>query len=259
MTLLVSDIQHFSTGDGPGIRTTVFLKGCPLRCPWCHNPETISREPQTLVYPQTGKTVTYGREMTIDEIVADVMEDKDFYLASGGGVTVSGGEPLLQAEGVKELARALSERGVPTLIDTAGCVPYAAFEAVLPYTERFFFDYKSDSPDVYRQEIGGSHEVVCDNLRRLIEAGAKVHVRIPLIPGINADPDIARAIGRRLKSFGVTRVDLLPFHRMGSGKYEAMGLTYRYKDQEPLSDDTVCLLKSIYETEFETTVEGGFQ
>jgi pyruvate formate lyase activating enzyme len=259
MTLLVSDIQHFSTGDGPGIRTTVFLKGCPLRCPWCHNPETISREPQTLVYPQTGKTVTYGREMTVEEVLADVMEDEDFYLASGGGVTVSGGEPLLQAEGVKELACALKERGVPVLIDTAGCVPYDAFEAVLPYTERFFFDYKSDSPDDYRQLIGGSHELILSNLARLIEVGAKVHVRIPLIPDVNATPEMAKAICRRLKAIGVTRVDLLPFHRMGSGKYEAMGLTYRYKNQEPLSDDTIRTLKSIYETEFETTVEGGFQ
>ncbi|MBQ4065210.1 MAG: radical SAM protein, partial [Clostridia bacterium] len=180
MNLLVSDIQHFSTGDGPGIRTTVFLKGCPLHCPWCHNPETISAAPQTLTFSQTGKTVLYGREMPLDAVIRDVMEDVDFYAASGGGVTVSGGEPLLQAEGVARLAESLQQQGVSTLIDTAGCVPFSAFERVMPYTERFFFDYKSDSPEIYRNVIGGSLDLVRENLSRLIADGAKVHVRIPL-------------------------------------------------------------------------------
>ncbi len=256
MTLTVSDIQHFSTGDGPGIRTTVFLKGCPLRCPWCHNPETISPKPQTLTFPKTGRTVTYGRVMTVEEILADVMEDKDFYLTSGGGVTVSGGEPLLQADGVRTLGQALWSEGISLLVDTAGCVPYEAFEAVLPYAERFFFDYKSDSKAIYQQAIGGSHELVLSNLKRLIADGAKVHVRIPLIPDINTDDEACKAIRRRLKTLGVTRVDLLPFHRMGSSKYEAMGLSYRYADQPPLSSEEIERIRRIYQTDFETTVEG---
>ena len=105
--LNISDIQHFSVGDGPGIRTTIFCKGCNLRCPWCHNPETISRDTVTLTYPKANKSVTYGRLMTEEEILREVMEDVDFYRESGGGVTVSGGEPLLQAEAVVELAKAL--------------------------------------------------------------------------------------------------------------------------------------------------------
>ena len=258
MSLIVSDIQHFSTGDGPGIRTTVFLKGCPLRCPWCHNPETISATPQTLTYPKTGKTVHYGKEMEIDPLISDILEDVDFYLASGGGVTVSGGEPLLQADGVAQLAKALQEHGIPTIVDTAGCVPFSAFERVLPYTERFFFDYKSDSHEVYRDVIGGSLDLVRENLNLLIATGAKVHVRIPLIPGINADVPSCEAIRDTLRSLGVTHVDLLPFHRMGSGKYEALGIPYRYADQAPLSRETVKTLHTIFQHDFVTTVEGGF-
>ena len=108
MQLNISDIQHFSVGDGPGIRTTVFLKGCNLHCPWCHNPETISPEPITLHYPKARKTVSYGRKTPVCDVVTEVMEDVDFYRQSGGGVTVSGGEPLLQYEGVAELAKALT-------------------------------------------------------------------------------------------------------------------------------------------------------
>ena len=111
--LNVSNIQHFSTGDGPGIRTTVFLKGCNLRCPWCHNPETVSAAPQTLTFAAAERTQTYGVRMRVEQVVAEVMEDADFYRASGGGVTVSGGEPLLQAGGVAALARALAKQGIP--------------------------------------------------------------------------------------------------------------------------------------------------
>ena len=146
MTLNVSDIQHFSTGDGPGIRTTVFLKGCNLRCPWCHNPETISTEPQTLHFKQAGSTQTYGSRMPLHQLLLQLLEDEDFYRASGGGVTVSGGEPLLQAAGVAALGKELRERGISVVVDTAGCVPWERFAEVLDATDLFYFDYKSPIP-----------------------------------------------------------------------------------------------------------------
>ena len=153
--LNISDIQHFSVGDGPGIRTTIFCKGCNLRCPWCHNPETLSMSPVTLTYPKANKSVTYGRLMTVEEILCEVMEDLDFYRESGGGVTVSGGEPLLQAEAVAELAKALQAQGISVLLDTAGCVPRSRFEAVLPYVDTVFFDWKTSDPTIMSERIRG--------------------------------------------------------------------------------------------------------
>ncbi len=253
-TLNVSDIQHFSTGDGPGIRTTVFLKGCNLHCPWCHNPETISSKPLTLPFPKANRTVHYGRNMTVEEILADVMADKDFYI-SGGGITVSGGEPMLQAEGVAALAKAIREAGVSVLIDTAGNVPWSHFETVLPYVDIFYFDWKSGDEETYAKIIGGDFSRIYDNLCRLMKTDKSVHARIPLIPGINTDDDMANRMVCQLKEAGVKDVDLLPFHRLGSSKYEAMGLTYAYRDTTPLAKETVAHIQSIYAPHFNVTVE----
>ena len=235
--LNISDIQHFSVGDGPGIRTTVFLKGCNLRCPWCHNPETISRETVTLTYPKANKSVTYGRLMTVDEIVTEVMEDADFYRESGGGVTVSGGEPLLQAEAVAELAKALQAQGISVLLDTAGCVPWSRFEAVLPYVDTVFFDWKTSDPAVMKERLGGDLPLIKSNLARLLRTDKDTHVRIPLIPAVNTDAEQVCAMIRDLCEIGARTVALLPFHRLAAGKYEAMGKVYPYRDTPPLPAD----------------------
>ena len=255
ITLTVSDIQHFSTGDGPGIRTTVFLKGCNLRCPWCHNPETISSHTETLHFLAANKSVTYGRVMSVEEILADVMEDAPFYAQSGGGVTISGGEPLLQAKGVAALAKALQAQGVSVLIDTAGCVPRSAFDTVLPFVDTVFFDWKSPDAAVYRDTVGGDITRVKDNLAYLLTTSVTVHVRIPLIPGINTSPEVCEASCRELKAMGVTRVDLLPFHRLGSGKYTAMGKTYDFASTPPLSQEIVESIRAIFVPHFRVTVE----
>ena len=232
--LNISDIQHFSVGDGPGIRTTVFLKGCNLRCPWCHNPETISPAPVTLTYPKANKTVTYGRAMTVDEVVAEVMEDADFYRESGGGVTISGGEPLLRYEAVAELAKTLRDKGIPVILDTAGCVPWSFFEAALPFVDTVFFDWKTSDPAFMRERIGGDLALIKENLARLIALGVNVHIRIPLIPGVNTTREALAAVAEDLREAGVQTVDLLPFHRLAVGKYEAMGLEYPYRNTPPL-------------------------
>ncbi|MBQ7378067.1 MAG: radical SAM protein [Clostridia bacterium] len=253
--LNVSNIQHFSTGDGPGIRTTVFLKGCNLRCPWCHNPETISPLPQTLCFAATGHTQTFGVRMSVEQVVAEVMEDVDFYRASGGGVTVSGGEPLLQAEGVAALAKALFEHGVSTVIDTAGCVPWERFACLIDSADAFYFDYKTSDRAIYANMIGGDADLVYANLCRLIGSGARVRVRIPLIPGVNTCAESCVRMCEQLLAAGVEQVDLLPFHRMGLGKYEAMGMQYAFGDVQPLSKSEIDKIADIYRQYFEITVE----
>ncbi|MBQ3508089.1 MAG: glycyl-radical enzyme activating protein [Clostridia bacterium] len=253
--LNISDIQHFSVGDGPGIRTTVFLKGCNLRCPWCHNPETISAAPVTLTYPKANKTVTYGRLMTVAEVVADVLEDLDFYRQSGGGVTLSGGEPLLQYEAVADLAKALQKNGVSVILDTAGCVPWSRFEAVLPYVNTVFFDWKTSNPAFMRDRIGGDYERIRDNLTRLLQAGANVHIRIPLIPGVNTEEPAVRAMIDQLRKAGAKTVALLPFHRLAAGKYEAMGQAYPYKDTPPLAVGEVNRIALFYQEHFHVYTE----
>ena len=255
MTLNVSDIQHFSTGDGPGIRTTVFLKGCNLRCPWCHNPETISFAPQALTFQGTRCAQTFGCAMTVEQLLLQLLEDEDFYRASGGGVTVSGGEPLLQAAGVAALGKELRERGISVVVDTAGCVPWERFAEVLDATDLFYFDYKSPDPCVYREVIGGDQALVYHNLCSLIENGANVHVRVPLIPGINTSEKNCVLAGEQLSCAGVRHVDLLPFHRMGVGKYRALGMPYAYADVNPLTQEEISCIASIYAQHFEVTIE----
>ena len=255
MKLNVSGIQRFSTGDGPGIRTTVFLKGCNLRCPWCHNPECVSPETQTLCYKNTDKKTVSGKTMTVDEIINDVMEDVDFYRESGGGVTLSGGEPLLQSKGAKELSKGLKERGVTTLIDTAGCVPWENFGDVIEYADEYYFDIKTADEKLYKDVIKGDKALIFGNLKRLIELNKNVVVRIPLIPGFNMSETDCEDICEELNSINVKRVDLLPFHRLGSSKYEALGLTYAYKDVLPPDKAAVGRIKEIYGKYFITNIE----
>ena len=253
--LNISNIQHFSVGDGEGIRTTVFLKGCNLRCPWCHNPENLCKEPTDLHYQATGKTETLGQLITEEEILSELLEDKDFYCESNGGVTFSGGEAMLQASELVSLARLLKENGVSVLVDTAGCVPYASFQILNPFVTGYLFDFKTAEEDKY-QEIGGNLELIVDNIRRLREDGVAVRIRIPLIPGFNTSPRSTQAICERLQDIGIKHVDLLPFHRLGSAKYEAMGLEYAYKTQQPLTKEELGKIEAIYKTYFSVKIEG---
>ena len=253
--LNVSDIQHFSVGDGDGIRTTLFLKGCNLRCPWCHNPETISAKAQTLTYAENRKSVTYGRKMTAEELLPLLTRDLEFYRQSGGGVTVSGGEPLLQSKALRGLLMMLKESGVHTVIDTAGCVPFENFEDVLEFTDIFFVDVKSHDPAVYSDTVGGSLELVTDNIRELIKRNKAVRVRIPVIPGISDSLSDAEALRLTVLATGAERVDLLPFHRLGSGKYRALGLDYAYADTQPIPRQRIEALSRIFEQSFTVTIE----
>ena len=254
MLLNISNIQHFSTGDGEGIRTTVFFKGCNLRCPWCHNPENLSAAPSVMRYKAIDKTETLGKKVEIEDILPELLEDKDFFLQSGGGVTLSGGEVMLQADDVAVLVKKLNEYGISVLIDTAGCVPYKEFEKLNPLVQGYLFDFKTANAQNYK-EIGGDLETVTQNLTRLISDGVNVQVRIPLIPNFNTDEDSILRICERLKMIGIDEVELLPFHRLGSAKYEALGLDYQYKNYEPLSKDKLDEIVKQYSKYFKVIIE----
>ena len=252
--LNIANIQHFSVGDGDGIRTTVFFKGCNLKCPWCHNPEAISAAPTTLQWRD--KTEVCGRQMTAQEVLREILDDRDYYAESGGGATFSGGEVLLQAEGAAELAAMLADAQIPLFIDTAGCVTYSAFERLNPYTDTYLFDFKTADGEKYRRVIGGELALVTENLRRLLAEKKRVRVRIPLIPDFNtADGDVD-AICAAMAELSVSAVDLLPFHRMGSGKYTAMGRTYAYADRPPLYGAELEPIVARFRRSLEVRVEG---
>ena len=253
--LNISNIQHFSVGDGEGIRTTVFLKGCNLRCPWCHNPENLGKEPVTLHYSSTGKSETLGRLVSADDVLPELLEDKDFYDESKGGVTFSGGEAMLQVSELASLARLLKENNVSVLVDTAGCVSYSAFEALDPFVDGYLFDFKTADAEKYR-DIGGDLTLVSENISSLIRDGKNIRIRIPLIPDFNTDRQSIEDICKHLCAIGIKEVDLLPFHRLGSAKYEAMGLKYAYKARSPLSKNELTEIENIFKKYFSVKTEG---
>lgn len=270
------EIKRFAVHDGPGIRTTLFLKGCSLACRWCHNPESISPQPEIglLVRKCTGcrrcaavcpvdahlfrdgvhvfdrsrcvacgKCVDaclhgaleyYGREISVEAAVAAVLEDKTFYANSGGGCTLSGGEPLLQAEFCVEVFKRLREAGIHCAVDTAGAVPWKSFQAVLPHVDLFLYDIKHVDDRIHRECTGSSNQQILENLRRLSESGVPIEIRLPLIPGINdADSDL-RAIAEFLRGFdNVIGLRVLPYHAMARFKYEAVGQTDTMPDVSP--------------------------
>ena len=252
--LNVSDIQYFSVGDGDGIRTTLFLKGCNLRCPWCHNPETVSPAPQTLVYAENGRTVSYGRLYTPAELLPLLTRDADFFRESDGGVTVSGGEPLLQSSSLVPLLSELKNLGIHVIIDTAGSLPWIHFEDVADLVDLFFFDWKSPLPQVY-SDLGGSLRSVEENLGRLLSEGRGVRVRIPVIPGVNDSECDARLSCERLSEIGVREVDLLPFHRLAVGKYQALELDYPFSEVTPPTRSFMTNLAEIYKKHFSVRIE----
>ena len=251
--LNISNVQHFSVGDGEGIRTTVFFKGCNLRCPWCHNPENLESAPVTLCY-KNGKTEILGKTVSVDALLPELLEDRDFFEESGGGITLSGGEVMLQSKEVAPLVKKLSENGISVLIDTAGCVPYRYFERLNPYVNGYLFDFKTASEEKYR-EIGADLSLISKNIRRLQGDGVSLRIRIPLIPDFNTDAASAHAIGAHLRALGIAEADLIPFHRLGGAKYEAMGLPYAYADRPPLSREAMTELEKIYKQYFSIKTE----
>ena len=221
------NIQRFSTGDGIGIRTTVFLSGCNLHCPWCHNPEGLYGQPDM---------------RTIEHIVDDVMADEEFYIQSNGGVTLSGGEPLCHPKECLTLLRIFKEKGLNTVIDTALALDIPDLGEIASYTDTFLADLKTADAQKFRDVCGGDLEKVYANIQFLQRIGKDIIIRVPLIPGFNMDDASIDGLINKIKEFNLP-VTLLPFHRMGSKKYEELGQKYAYAAVEPSSKEEIAAIK----------------
>jgi pyruvate formate lyase activating enzyme len=277
---LVFNIQRYSIHDGPGIRTTVFLKGCPLDCWWCHNPESQSPESEILTLegrcircgecrkacPQqneaacgspaaseeppptfrcircgacvaacpTGARQMVGRRMTVPEVVAEVIKDRVFYEESGGGVTVSGGEPLMQPRFLVSLLAACRTQGVHTAVDTCGYAPPEDLLAAAPLSDLFLYDLKLMDDARHRRYTGVSNAGVLGNLRALGGVHKNIWIRVPVIPGVNDDAENLEAAARFAAAIpGVRQVNLLPYHEAGAYKSPRLGRPYRLGKAAP--------------------------
>ncbi len=279
-TGLVFDIRRYSIHDGPGIRTTVFFKGCPLACAWCHNPESQTPEPELLYRESrcmrckaclaacmneaiswsgdvpvvdagrcercgscaeaccTDARELVGREMAVAEVMAEVERDTPFYEESGGGVTLSGGEPLAQAEFALELLKACKARGIHTAVDTCGHAPWETLDRVRPYVDLFLYDIKMIDDERHRRYTGASNESLLNNLQLLSRHGHNIILAVPVISGVNDDTEAARRLGEFAAALpGNHGVILLPFHRLGVDKYALLGREYVYADLEAPAEE----------------------
>jgi len=223
---LITDIQRFSVDDGPGIRTTVFFKGCNLDCVWCHNPETKSPYPQPRIV--SGRAINCGREISPEELTEIILRDAAYYKRSGGGVTFSGGEPLLQHGFLFECLKLCRENGINTAVDTAGCVPFDKFEPLLPYVDLFLYDVKLIDETEHIKYTGVSNALILENLRKLADTGANVTVRTLLLPGINDNAAYFVEFARFIAGFGIKSMHVLPYHNMGESKYAQIGEEYKF-------------------------------
>ena len=263
----IFDIQRCSMVDGPGLRTTVFFKGCNLHCLWCHNPESQSVQKQIMIhkkrckgcgrcikicpyhlkkcdlcgkcadYCPTGAREMVGESKSTREVFDEITKDISFYEGSAGGVTFSGGECMLQIDALEELLRFCHENKIHTAVDTAGHVPFSYFERVLPYTDLYLYDIKCADPQNHLRSVGVTNERILENLTKLSEiVPEKLLIRIPVIPGINTFESEMRGMASILHSRGITRFELLPYHRMGEHKYEDLGISLHLFDV-PSQDD----------------------
>jgi len=277
----IINVQHFCVDDGPGIRTTVFLKGCPLRCAWCHNPESQSNACEYMFrqYKCTdcgicasvckngvhsfengihnvnrercglcGKcTLTCcadaleisGREITVCEIMDEVLADRVFYKRSGG-VTISGGEPLFQSEFTFALLLACKDKGIHTCIETCGYAKEENYLKIVPLTDIFLFDYKVTGEELHKKYTGVSNELILSNLKAIDSAGGKSILRCPIIPGINDTEEHFCGIAKTAESLkNILEINIEPYHPLGKGKSEMLGKDYPLGDLGFPENDTV--------------------
>jgi pyruvate formate lyase activating enzyme len=284
----VFDIKKYSIHDGPGIRTTVFLKGCPLSCWWCHNPESQARAVEMIFrenrcircgacleacphdaiswngqgpitnqekcercgtcaaacYAEARESI--GREMTVAQVMAEVERDVAFYDESRGGVTLSGGEPLLQWDFSLALLRACKEKEIHTALDTCGFARWETLDRIREHVDLFLYDLKLIDEEKHRRFTGVSNELILENLQALSQRGHDIIVRVPVIPGVNDDDESIRQIGAfAAKLPHLDGLDLLPYHHIGMDKYTRMNKTYQLVDVRPPSDERMAKIANI--------------
>ena len=274
---VLTAIQRFSLHDGPGIRSTVFFKGCNMRCAWCHNPETLSAQPEVLYYESkcvgcgacaavcpshrivNGKMVydrslcgdngacaqvcfsgaleTCGFEADVEKVLREVMQDEDYYVQSGGGVTLSGGEVLLQPQFAGEVLAALKQKGVHTAIESNMNVEFGVLEQLLPHIDLIMCDLKAWDEQTHRKWTGAGNERIKENIARLAKYGKPIIVRTPVIPGVNDNAEEIGAIaGFAAQLPGLAYYELLNFNPLGGSKYAALAEENVFADTRPLPE-----------------------
>lgn len=286
---IIFNIQNFSIHDGPGIRTTVFFKGCPLKCLWCHNPESQNTKPEMLydrekcvmcgvcekVCPQKaitnvnnsmvtdmdkcdfcGDCVTYclygarqiaGKEYTVEEVVKEALKDKVFYEQSkGGGVTLSGGEPLLQIDFVEELLIRLKEEGIQTAVDTSGAIKFEYLERAAKYTDLFLFDLKLMDDEKHKEFVGSSNKLIIENLQKLSKIHDNIYLRMPIIEGVNAEISHIEKVLELIEDLNIKKVNLLPYHDIAKHKYKKLGREYEEARMQVPSNEKMNSFKDMF-------------
>jgi len=228
MKACIFNIQKFSLHDGPGIRTVVFFKGCPLRCAWCSNPESQKLKPEKMWDVIKKDHITVGQYKTIEDIMNEVTKDMDFYEESGGGVTLSGGEILAQAEFAIKLLKTLKEHGIHTTCETTGFAKPYIFNELANQIDLLFFDIKHYDNTKHLEGTGVSNEIILKNLATVAKTHPDLTVRIPVIPTYNDTLEDARNFAILLNELSVCQVELLPFHQFGEKKYEYLDKNYKF-------------------------------
>ena len=251
----VFNIQRYAVHDGPGIRVVVFFKGCPLRCWWCHNPEsqqlqcqkirqTVKLDDQT----QIEEEETIGKLMSVDEVLRAITKEVIFFDQSGGGVTISGGEPFMQPQFLDALLTRCQEQQIHTALDTTGYAPTYLFEPISEKVDLFLYDLKLIDDALHRHYTGVSNDLPLKNLHNLSARGKRTWIRFPVIPGITDTAQNVQDVQRVISTLkGVQQVNLLPFHKIADGKYRKFGLENKMKDVQPPSDDQMAALKEQFE------------
>lgn len=238
------DIQRYSIHDGPGIRTVVFFKGCLFRCAWCCNPESQSKEIQTMC--QGGTTKTVGYDSTVKEVLDTVLKDAPYYRRSGGGLTLSGGEFLLQPDFAYALLYCAKERGLHTAVETTACVSADIIERLLPLIDLVLMDVKHTDVNKHSQFCGYPNSIMLQNAPQIAQKAKELIVRVPVVPGFNDTEKEIRSIARFAATLPrVERLHLLPYHRLGADKYTALGRSYALDGVLPPSDSKMDALLAV--------------
>ena len=230
----IFDIQRYSIHDGPGIRTIVFLKGCPLRCRWCCNPEGQEWEPSRMTVE--GKPKLYGEDITVEELMPRLITDEFYYMRSGGGITLSGGECLAQPDFAPQLLHACKDMGYTTAIETTGYQKWEIIERYIPYLDYVLMDIKHMDSAKHKEFTGVNNELIHENAKKFAESDVDLTIRVPVIPTFNNTPEEIRDIAEFAASLpGVSKLHLLPYHRLGQGKYDGLGREYTMRHIEPMT------------------------
>ena len=286
----IFDIQRFSLHDGPGIRTTIFFKGCALACSWCQNPESHKPSPELIFYKDTcigcfqcreacpddaildhplnrvdyskcsvcGKCVSacdtgslrmVGREWNADELLAEILKDQDYYEESGGGITLSGGEPLLHSTFLKTFLPLVKEKGIHINLETSGMVAWNRMEDTIPFLDLVSYDIKHMDSKIHKKQTGCEHDMILDNFTRLAERFSNLQARMPVIPGINDTPGNIRSLAAFLKENNHDSIHLLAYHNMGEAKLERINTRQKPMNLKSMKADDLMNVKELFEKE----------